>query len=56
MLAPFYHPKHYNISLDVAVTITQEACWQFSDIFWNVPWIQWTLIGEIPQCHSFMDP
>jgi hypothetical protein len=33
MLGPFYHPKHSNISLDLAVTITQEAC-QFSDSFY----------------------
>ena len=26
-------------------------------IFWSFPsWIQWTVIGETPQCHSFMDP
>jgi hypothetical protein len=57
MVGPFYHPKQSNISLDMAVTITQEVCLQFSDsFFWQVPWIQWTLIGEIPQYHSFMDP
>ena len=29
----------------------------FQTVFWSFPsWIQWTLIGEIPQCHSFMDP
>jgi hypothetical protein len=57
MLGPFYHSKHHNISLDLAVTITREACWQFSDCFWSFPaWIQWTAVGEIPQYHCFMDP
>ncbi len=28
----------------------------FQTVFWSVPsWIQWTLFGKIPQCHSFMD-
>jgi len=37
MLGPFYHPTHSNISLDLAATITQEACWEFSDSFLEFP-------------------
>jgi hypothetical protein len=59
MLGPFNHPKHSNISLDLAVTITQEACWEFSDSFLEFPIVNpmdCIVIGETPQCHSFMDP
>ena len=33
MLGPFYHPKHSNTSLDLVVTITQEAWAIFRQIF-----------------------
>ncbi len=29
----------------------------FQTVFWSFPlWIQWTAIGNTPQCHSFMGP
>jgi hypothetical protein len=30
--------------------------WYISDMFWSLPWIQWTLIGETHQYQSFIDP